>query len=114
MTDACSELARTIRAVLTLNGIPLAEAAETRPRSGAPGAVVRPERHGVSVSWRRGHEAIAAPSDGQPARRPMGSASVMSSEFAATLRLAAILAEAGHHTDHLGDHVLVGAGPFPG
>ncbi|WP_435647783.1 hypothetical protein [Kitasatospora purpeofusca] len=44
----------------------------------------------------------------------MGSASVMSSEFAATLRLAAILAEAGHHTDHLGDHVLVGGGPFPG
>ncbi|MER5863303.1 hypothetical protein [Kitasatospora sp. NPDC002040] len=37
----------------------------------------------------------------------MGGASVTSPEFTVTLRLAAVLAEAGHHTDHLGDRVLI-------
>ncbi|MEU9133310.1 hypothetical protein AB0D08_35350 [Kitasatospora sp. NPDC048540] len=101
MADGRRDFLDKVRAALTTAGVPLVDdTVGTRA-----GAVVRAAVNGACVSWRT--EDAAGRPDGPGAGRVAGSTSVMSPEFQTTLRLAAVLAHAGHQCDHLGDHVLV-------
>ncbi|MFJ8433850.1 hypothetical protein ACIQ9P_21375 [Kitasatospora sp. NPDC094019] len=87
-------------------GFPLASQS-----NGTGGATVSSESHGATVSWEPGPRSTAvaphSPATTTSARARGGSA-VRSRHFQVTLRLAALLADAGHHTEHLGERVLVG------
>ncbi|MCP2312182.1 hypothetical protein [Kitasatospora paracochleata] len=100
MSDGRRELLDRVRSALARAGVPLADDGT----GNHPGAVVRTVPHGVCVFWRTGTEP-RRPDTG----RVSGSTSVMSPEFQATLHLAAVLAHAGHQSDHLGDRVLITA-----
>lgn len=124
MDDGQRELVERVRAALAAAHVPLADdpfpgdpspgdppggvPAGGRLSGGRPGAVVRATAHGVCVSWQAGEDAPHGRTGaGRATGRVAGSTSVMSPEFQATLHLAAVLAHAGHHSDHLGDRVLV-------
>ncbi|GAA1069722.1 hypothetical protein GCM10009665_77310 [Kitasatospora nipponensis] len=89
-----------MRTALTTAGVPLGDDALGQ----LPGAVVRPTPYGVCVSWRT---VDGPPPNRDTAGRAVGSTTVMSHEFQATLHLAAVLAHAGRRTDHLGNRVLI-------
>ncbi|WP_152628020.1 hypothetical protein [Streptacidiphilus neutrinimicus] len=71
------------------------------------GAVVSNRAHGVTVSWSGNAGDAAIDASAAPALAH-GGASVRSRSFRLTLRIAALLAEAGYHCEHTGDRVLVG------
>ncbi|MFC9331065.1 hypothetical protein [Kitasatospora sp. NPDC057015] len=108
MRNIGQDLLDSVQAALVMNGVPLTE---RQVAAGRSGAVVRIERHGVSVYWWQQAGESAAPAEARSAGRAVGGASVASPVFTETLRLAAVLADAGYHTDHLGDRVLVGRRP---
>ncbi|MFJ4670829.1 hypothetical protein [Kitasatospora purpeofusca] len=94
----------SVTATLRAAGLPLADA-----MLGTGGATVSDGVHGVIVSWQAATRGAADPSgaDGSDGARPQGGAAVRSRHFQATLRVAALLAEVGFHSEHLGDRVLV-------
>ncbi|GAB2729339.1 hypothetical protein [Kitasatospora kifunensis] len=89
-------------------GLPLA-----KKDDGTAGAVVSSQAHGVTVVWQTGVQsaAVSSPATGTVGRAH-GAAAIRSPHFRSALRLAALLAEAGYHSDHTGDRVLV-SNPAP-
>jgi hypothetical protein len=83
-------------------GLPVADT-----RSNLGGAVVADRVHGVTVSWTGGTRDAAVES-GAAVAVTHGGASVHSRNFRLTLRIAALLADAGYDCEHAGDRVLVG------
>ncbi|MFJ8436794.1 hypothetical protein ACIQ9P_36425 [Kitasatospora sp. NPDC094019] len=95
----------SVTAVLRAAGLPLADAVR-----GTGGAMVSDGVHGVTVSWRaasRGAASEPSGAAGSDSARLQGGAAVRSRHFQATLRVAALLADVGFHSEHLGDRVLV-------
>ncbi|MFD7416158.1 hypothetical protein ACFVZ3_40355 [Kitasatospora purpeofusca] len=95
----------SVTATLRAAGLPLADAV-----LGTGGATVSDGVHGVIVSWQaatRGAASEASGAAGVDGARLQGGAAVRSRHFQATLRVAALLAEVGFHSEHLGDRVLV-------
>ncbi|MFG2848876.1 hypothetical protein ACGF12_37860 [Kitasatospora sp. NPDC048296] len=94
-----------IAATLREAGFPLADEAG---RGG--GAKVACQAHGVTVSWQSGAGDAAAepPRNGiAGSAHARGAAAVRSRHFQFALRVAALLADSGYLSEHLGDRVLV-------
>ncbi|MFF7633174.1 hypothetical protein ACFZB9_08495 [Kitasatospora sp. NPDC008050] len=95
----------SIAATLREAGLPLADQG-----GGAGGVVLSRQSHGVTVSWQTGPQGSTVDPLGAgvtvPARA-LGAAAIRSRHFRVTLRLAALLAEAGYHSEHTGDRVLI-------
>ncbi|MFJ4191814.1 hypothetical protein [Kitasatospora sp. NPDC089509] len=95
----------TVAATLREAGLPLADDA-----AGTGGAKVACRPNGVTVSWQpgSGDVAVEQPDTGSAgSTRTHGAAAVHSSRFQFTLRVAALLADIGYLSEHLGDRVLI-------
>ncbi|MFJ4094247.1 hypothetical protein ACIPYS_21925 [Kitasatospora sp. NPDC089913] len=95
----------SVTATLRAAGLPLADKVR-----GTGGATVSDVAHGVVVSWQAAWPSSASDASGGVgggATPPRGGAAVRSRNFQETLRVAALLADVGYHTEHLGDRVLV-------
>jgi hypothetical protein len=96
---------------------PLIDAiSDTLRRAGLPlagrrrlsdGAVVTGRAHGATVSWRGAPEAPTGDRAGATVVRTHAGPAARSASFRSTLRIAAVLAEAGYHCEHTGDRVLI-------
>ncbi|MFE0463988.1 hypothetical protein ACFW1A_32510 [Kitasatospora sp. NPDC058965] len=72
------------------------------------GAVVTALAHGVTVSWQGAPDPAAGHQTWPAPVRTRACAAARSSAFRNTLRIAAVLAEAGYHCEHTGERVLIG------
>ena len=107
MPSQRQDLFDSVIATLAAENLPLAADGD-----GRAGAVVRAERHGVSVAWQCGSDSRRLPAHkhgrrGGVGHRMSGGSAVRSWDFQSALHLAATLAAAGYQSDHLGDRVLV-------
>jgi hypothetical protein len=95
-------LSESVTATLRGAGFPIADSAGR-----TEGARVAHHAHGVTVSWQSGPRVAAIDSPGHTGHRPHCGADVQSRSFQLMLRVAALLADVGYCSEHLGNRVLV-------
>ncbi|MFJ9608850.1 hypothetical protein ACIRS1_21175 [Kitasatospora sp. NPDC101176] len=95
-------LSESVTATLRGAGFPIADSA-----GGTEGMMVVNHAHGVTVSWRDGARSAAVEPPASAGSRPHSGADVRSRPFQLTLRVAALLADVGYCSEHLGNRVLV-------